>query len=118
MEVRAAHAAQLTPQAQYEAINLLTSTMKDMAQEIKWQQGNMTEYKAEVDATYANVRDLDVSWLVLCGMFRAAHAWDRVVHAISLLSCLEFLSDTFPSFSQAPLFFSCRPVSVCLKWVR
>jgi len=115
MEVRAAHAAQLTPQAQYEAINLLNSRMENMAQEIKWQQGNMT---AEIDATYANVRDLDVSWLVLCGMLRAAHAWDRVVHAISLLSCLEFLSDTFLSFSQAPLFFSCRPVSVCLKWVR
>ena len=39
-----------------------------LTQEIEFLKGNHTAYAATVDATYANVRDLDVSWLVLCGM--------------------------------------------------
>lgn len=41
--------------------------MAEMALEIQYMKGNMTGFQAEVDATYTNVRDLDVAWLVLCG---------------------------------------------------
>lgn len=78
MAIRADHAQQ--------TIETLNKRLKSMEQEIQNQQyqyGNMTEYN---EATYANVRDLDVSWLVLCGMSPIMHAC-RVVLAMSSLSC-------------------------------
>lgn len=39
-----------------------------LTKEIELLKETHTEFVATVDETYANVRDLDVSWLVLCGM--------------------------------------------------
>jgi len=38
-----------------------------LTEEIRYIHGNQTQFASDVDAKYANVRDLDVSWLVLCG---------------------------------------------------
>jgi len=45
----------------------LSQQVAALTTEISYLQGNQTAYAAESDGKFANVRDLDVSWLVMCG---------------------------------------------------